>query len=83
LFFNPPFYWHAVTNKTDYTIACANRFTNFWSAFKNNPLYSIILFSHPVANYNDFGKFKTRKESNIGFDKALLADILKNKEEIN
>lgn len=83
MLFNPPFYWHAITNKTDYTIACANRFTNYWSAFKNNPLYSIILFSHPVANYNDFGKFTTRKEANIGFDKALLADILKNDSKIN
>jgi hypothetical protein len=47
--------------------------------FKNNPLYTINFLSHPIANYNDFGKFKTWEESNIGFDQALLGDILKNK----
>lgn len=82
LLFNPPWYWHAISNLSDYTIACANRFTNFWSAFKNNPLFTTIFFSHPIANYNDFGKFKTREESNIEFDKALLSDILKNKKYI-
>lgn len=82
MLFNPPFYWHAITNKSNYTIACANRFTNFWSGFKNNPLFSVIFFSHPIANYNDFGQFKTRKDSNIGFDKALLRDILKEDEKI-
>lgn len=82
LLFNPMWWWHAVTNKTDYTIACANRFTNYWSAFKNNPLYTIIFFSHPIANYNDFGKFNTRKDANIGFDKSLLGDILKQKTNI-
>jgi len=79
---NESFWWHAITNKTDYTIACANRFTNFWSAYKNNPLFFFIFFSHPIANYNDFGKFTTRKEANIGFDKALLSDILKEKNKI-
>jgi hypothetical protein len=83
MLFNPPWYWHAITNKTDYTIACANRFTNFWSGFKNNPLFTLIFFSHPIANYNDFGKFKTRKDANIGFDKALLSDILKEKNYID
>lgn len=79
MLFNPSWYWHAITNKSDYTIACANRFTKYWAGFLNNPLFTTILFSHPVANYNDFGKFKTKKEANIGFDKALLGDILKEK----
>lgn len=83
LLLNCQWWWHAITNKTDYTIACANKFTNFWSGFKNNPLYTVIFFSHPIANYNDFGKFKTREEANIGFDKALLSDILKQKKKIN
>jgi hypothetical protein len=82
LLFNPPFYWHAITNQTDYTIACANRFTNFWSGFRNNPLFAFIFFSHPIANYRDFGQFKTRKDANIGFDQALLSDILKEKKKI-
>jgi hypothetical protein len=83
MLFNPPWYWHAITNKTDYTIACANRFTNYWSGFKNNPLFTIIFFSHPISNYNDFGKFKTREEANMEFDKALLSDILKENKKIN
>ena len=77
MLFNPSWWWHAIINKTDYTIACANRFTKYWAGFKNNPLFTTILFSHPIANYNDFGKFKTKTEANIGFEKALLGDILK------
>lgn len=80
LLFNPPWFWHAISNESAYTIACANRFTNFWSALNNNLLYTTIFYSHPIANYNDFGKFETRKEANIEFDKALLSDILKDKE---
>lgn len=79
MLFNPPFFWHAITNLTEYTIACANRFTNFWSALKNNPLFTVNFFSHPIANYNDFGSTTTREEANIEFDKALLSDILKEK----
>jgi hypothetical protein len=82
MLFNSAYFWHAVSNKSNVTIACANRFTKFGAAFKNNPLYSLIFFSHPFANYNDFGKAKTRNEANIEFDKALLSDILKNKDKI-
>lgn len=83
LLFNPPWWWHAITNQSEYTIACANRFTNFWAGFKNNPLFTIIFFSHPIANYNDFdGGAKTREEANIHFEKSLLADILKNENKI-
>lgn len=78
MLFNPPWWWHAITNKTKYTIACANRFSNFRCAYKNNPLYTSIFFSHPIANYQDFhGNVKTRKDANLLFDKSLLGDILK------
>jgi len=75
LFFNPPWWWHAVQNKTEYTIGCANRFSNFWVGLKNNPLYTSIFFSHPVANYQDFN-FSSKREANLNFDRALLRDIL-------
>lgn len=83
LLFNPPWWWHAVENKTDYTIGCANRFSNFWIGFKNNPLYTIIFFSHPISNYYDFkSSSKSRREANLHFDKALLRDILKEEDSI-
>ena len=80
---NTSWWWHAITNKSDYTIACANRFTKYIAGFNNNPLFTTILFSHPIANYNDFGKFKTKKDANIGFEKALLRDILKEENQID
>ena len=82
LLFNPPWYWHAISNESEYTIACANRFTNFFVGFKNNFLYSLLFFSHPFLNYTNFGNFKTREESNIKFDKALLSDILKKTDQV-
>jgi len=83
MLFNPPWWWHAITNTTDYTIACANRFTNFWAGFKNNPLFTTIFMSHPISNYTDFSSgVKTTAEANIMFDKALLADILKSNKKL-
>lgn len=76
LLFNPPWWWHAVANESEYTIACANRFTDFKCAFYNNLLYSMIFFSHPISNYSDFNKGDTREDANIEFEKSLLADIL-------
>jgi hypothetical protein len=50
--FNPAWYWHAVKNKTDYTIAVANRylFTPFGEipVISNNKMFSFLqLFSIP------------------------------------
>jgi hypothetical protein len=48
--FNPAWYWHAVKNKTDYTIAVANRYSlNFFGevpCFSNNYFFTFLqLFS--------------------------------------
>lgn len=78
LLFNPPWWWHAVSNNSEYTIACANRFKKTTSALKNNFLFTLIFASHPIANYQDFhGGVKTREEANLHFDKALIGDILR------
>lgn len=78
MLFNPPWWWHAVSNHSKYTIACANRFKKVTSALNNNLLLTLIFASHPIANYQDFhGGAKTREEANIHFDKALIGDILR------
>jgi hypothetical protein len=89
--FNSPWWWHAVKNigmandkEQNYTLGCANRFSNFKVGFKNNPLYTSIFFSHPIANYNDFnGGAKTREEANAHFEKSLLKDIYREKKIIS
>lgn len=80
LLFNPPWWWHAVSNISDYTIGCANRFRDLKTALYNNSLYTTVLFSHPILNYRDFYDMgKTKEERNIGYDKALLGDITNKK----
>jgi len=81
LFFNPPWWWHAVENVTPYTIACANRFSNFWIGLRNNPLFSLVFFSHPISNWQDFN-FASKQESNLKFDQSLLKDILRKKRKV-
>lgn len=81
LLFNPPWWWHAVKNESDYVIGCANRFTNYLAAFKNNPLYSFIFFTHPFINNQDFN-FSSKQENNLHFDKSLLRDIVKSDKKV-
>ena len=81
LLFNPPWWWHAVRNESKYVIGCANRFTNWYVALRNNPSYTLTFFSHPISNWNDFN-FKTKKENNLKFDQALLRDIFKESNKI-
>ena len=82
LLFNPPWWWHAVKNQTDYTIGCANRYANFISAMKNNPLYTSIFYSHPIENIKFAFLGKDKQEANKNNDKILLKDILRQDEKI-
>lgn len=81
MLFNPPWWWHGVINKSEYTLACANRFTNFTSAFTNSPLLSSIFFSHPISNYMSFANVTTKEEANKKWDEAIVKDLL-NKDKI-
>lgn len=76
--YNPPWWWHAITNESEYTIACANRYIHIGAALTNNFLYSLIFASHPIANYNDFwgSSDTTREKNNMLIDKALVGDIM-------
>lgn len=80
MLYNPPWWWHAVINKSDYTIGCANRFTDFLVSFKNNPGFSSLFFSHPISNYTQYNTAKTKTEANKTFDKYLIGDILELKD---
>jgi len=82
LLFNPPWWWHAVKNQTDYTIGCANRYANFKSAMQNNPLYTTIFYSHPIENLKFAFSGKDKQEANKNNDKILLKDILRQDEKI-
>jgi Cupin-like domain len=76
--YNPPWWWHAIANESDYTIACANRYINVGAAMSNNLLYSAIFASHPIANYYDFwgSTDNSREDNNMLIDKALVGDIM-------
>lgn len=82
LLFNPPWWWHAVKNETKYTIGCANRFSTFFVGMRNNPLYTTIMCSHPIKNFDFAFSGKTKAESNINFDKSLLQDMLRKNKKI-
>lgn len=82
LLFNPPWWWHAVKNETEYTIGCANRFSSFRVGMKNNPLYTSILLSHPIDNYEYINVGTSKKDANLNFDKILLRDILRQNKKI-
>ena len=46
--FNPAWYWHAVKNKTDYTIAVANRYisnTSYLNPFEELPIFNNKFFT--------------------------------------
>lgn len=47
-------WWHAVKNISDYTIAVANRTSMPMKIIKNNKLFSTIFFSHPDIIYKRF-----------------------------
>ncbi len=82
LLFNPPWWWHAVKNESEYTIGCANRYTNMVAAIKNNPLYTFIFYSHPICNL-EYGLFGLNKdERNKKFDEVLLQDMLRKNKKI-
>ena len=82
LLFNPPWWWHSVKNQTYYTIACANRYSNFISAMRNNPLYTIIFYSHPIENLKFAFLGKNKEEANKNNDKILIQDILRQNKKI-
>lgn len=51
--FNPPWWWHAVRNESEYSIAVANRWTNMpLGALTNHSFYSHFLLYHPQKAFH-------------------------------
>lgn len=54
MLFNAGWWWHAVKNVSDYTIAVANRTSMPIKICMNNKLFSTIFFSHPGIIFKRF-----------------------------
>lgn len=81
--YNPPWWWHAIRNESEYTIGCANRYQSFPTALSVQPLFTTLFFMHPISNYQDFSNIGDDRESvNRNHDRALLMDILKRQQRV-
>jgi hypothetical protein len=81
--YNPPWWWHAIRNESEYTIGCANRYQTFGTSLSVQPLFTTLFFLHPISNYRDFSNIgKDRDSVNRNHDRALLMDILKRQKKV-
>lgn len=85
--FNPGWYWHAVKNKSEYTIAVANRymvdvlFGSEMQVIKNNSVFTFLQLFSPLYYSKFFLYDKTKSmQDNYGtlVDKEIIDNISKN-----
>jgi len=77
--FNPTWYWHAVQNKTVYTIAVANRYTTYQEipTISNNKFFSFLQLFSPIYYSNWYFKDKNKTHQEI-FGKIVDQEIINN-----
>jgi len=80
--FNPAWYWHAVKNKTDYTIAVANRYIfDFFGevpCVSNNYFFSFLQLFSPIYYLTWFLSADKNKTSQQIFGNMVDQEILNN-----
>tara|TARA_B100001287_G_C22686548_1_gene534126 strand:+ start:7988 stop:9208 length:1221 start_codon:yes stop_codon:yes gene_type:complete len=80
--FNPAWYWHAVKNKTDYTIAVANRFLftlgGELPVIQNNLFFSFLQLFSPLYYLKWFIKGKDTTDSQTTFGEMVDQEIINN-----
>lgn len=82
--FNPAWYWHAVKNKTDYTIAVANRYSRFQimgelPIIQNNYFFSFLQLFSPTYYLKWFSEgYKTNVDVQKAFGKMVDGEIINN-----
>lgn len=81
--FNPAWYWHAVKNKTDYTIAVANRFTGTYvlnpfeeMPMMNNKFFTFLQLFSPFYYLQYYGIEKGKEQQ--GYGKIVDQEIINN-----
>ena len=81
--FNPAWYWHAVKNKTDYTIAVANRFAGTYALnpfeempMMNNKFFTFLQFFSPFYYLQYYGIEKGKEQQ--GYGKIVDQEIINN-----
>ena len=81
--FNPAWYWHAVKNKTDYTIAVANRFTGTYALnpfeempMMNNKFFTFLQLFSPFYYLQYYGIEKGKEQQ--GYGKIVDQEIINN-----
>jgi hypothetical protein len=80
--FNPAWYWHAVKNKTDYTIAVANRYIfDFFGEMpcvSNNPFFTFLQCFSPMYYLNWILKYDEHKSTQEIYGTMVDQEILNN-----
>ena len=81
--FNPAWYWHAVKNKTDYTIAVANRFAGTYALnpfeempMMNNKFFTFLQLFSPFYYLQYYGIEKGKEQQ--GYGKIVDQEIINN-----
>jgi len=82
--FNPTWYWHAVQNKTDYTIAVANRYTNFNEipTSSNNKFFTFLQLFSPMYYSKWFFIDKNKTDQEI-YGNIVDQEIINNMSQSN
>lgn len=80
--FNPAWYWHAVKNKTDYTIAVANRFIfsigGELPVLTNNSFFSFLQIFSPIYYLNWIIKGKNTTDAQKTYGNMIDQEIINN-----
>jgi hypothetical protein len=89
--FNPSWYWHAVKNKTDYTIAVANRYLsanalsfqkNEFPTMLNNTFFTFLQLFSP-SYYSKFIFYDKEGSSQQVFGNFIDQEIINNVSKTN
>ena len=80
--FNPAWYWHAVKNKTDYTIAVANRFIfsigGELPVLTNNSFFSFLQIFSPIYYLNWIIEGKNTTDAQKTYGNIVDQEIINN-----